>query len=92
MSNDRLLSVLADARALLARPGNDFSWSRWDNAREAVVEMDQLAAKPSVQELRLLFAPTGPIQEVSLPSGWGGDFLLLACRFDAAIEQGLWAT
>jgi hypothetical protein len=81
--------VLADARALLARPGNDFSWSRWDNEREALAEMDQLAADPSVQELRALFAPTGPIQEVSLSSGWGDDFLQLACRFDAAIEQGL---
>jgi hypothetical protein len=31
-----------------------------------------------------LFAPTGPIQEVSLSSGWGDMFLELAKRMDAA--------
>jgi len=33
-----------------------------------------------------LFAPTGPIQEVSLSSGWGQEFLELAERFDKEYE------
>ncbi len=32
-----------------------------------------------------LFAPTGGIQEVSLSSGWGKTFVVLADRYDAAM-------
>jgi hypothetical protein len=35
--------------------------------------------------LDVLFLPTGPIQEVSLSSGWGDEFLQLAERYDAAV-------
>jgi len=35
--------------------------------------------------LRLLFAPTGPLQETSMTSGWADEFLALATRFDDAI-------
>ena len=44
--------------------------------------MTQLA--PMV--IRVLFAPTGPIQEVSLSSGWGHEFIKLAERFDKEYE------
>jgi len=32
----------------------------------------------------ILFLPTGPIQEVSLSSGWGNELVALADRFDRA--------
>jgi hypothetical protein len=32
----------------------------------------------------ILFAPTGPLQELALDAGWGDAFLPLADRFDAA--------
>ena len=35
----------------------------------------------------MLFAPTGPIQEVSLSSGWGDVFIELAERFDDAMAS-----
>ncbi|HEX8181606.1 MAG TPA: hypothetical protein VF525_18845 [Pyrinomonadaceae bacterium] len=35
--------------------------------------------------MEVLFAPTGPMQEVSLSSGWGEEFLALAERFDEAM-------
>ena len=35
--------------------------------------------------MEVLFAPTGPIQEVSLSSGWGKEFLALSERFDDAM-------
>jgi hypothetical protein len=37
--------------------------------------------------LIVLFAPTGPIQEVSISSGWGNEFLDLAERFDRAVQR-----
>jgi hypothetical protein len=82
-----LLKILRDSRALLARPDNNFAWSSWRNAQAALQEIDGLIERVSLgaadpQELRVLFAPTGPIQEVSVSSGWGDAFLQLAERFD----------
>jgi hypothetical protein len=88
-----LVEVLCTARSLLARPGNDFNWSSWDDANAALWELDgQIAAivsgvLPPQRDLGVLFAPTGPIQEVSLSSGWAWDFLAIADRFDRAVER-----
>jgi hypothetical protein len=81
---DTLIEVLQEARALLARPDNDFAWSSWPDAVAALGEIDGLIAalrnKAPVDPptLQVLFAPTGPIQEVGLSSGWGHAFLALA--------------
>ena len=84
--------MLREARAFLARPGNDFAWSSWGDAGAALAEVDRLLAAleagrlPDRLTVSVLFAPTGPIQEVSLSSGWGYEFLALAARCDAAVE------
>jgi len=86
-----LIAVLQEARTYLARPGNDFAWSTWDAAAEALRELDGLISRlqahnpPPRSDLDVLFLPTGPIQEVSISSGWGDEFLQLAKRFDAAL-------
>jgi hypothetical protein len=41
---------------------------------------------PKGEVLEILFAPTGPIREVSVRSGWSEEFLALAARFDAAVD------
>jgi hypothetical protein len=91
-ARQELAGVLREARSLLARPGNDFAWSSWQDADAALAEVDWLIAAlaagrlPSRPAVSVLFAPTGPIQEVSLSSGWGEEFLALAARCDAAVE------
>lgn len=92
METKALLEVLRETRVLLARPENSFDWSSWKDSAAALAEIDAIiesvcngAALDSMQ-LKVLFAPTGPIQEVSLSSGWSEAFLELAKRFDAAIE------
>ncbi len=82
-----LLAVLRDARDLLTRPENDFGWSSWRNAREALEEIDTLTNRVRTgevprAELRVVFAPTGPLQEVSISSGWAAELLELASRMD----------
>lgn len=97
MSTDylQMIDVLRAARELVLRPNNDFAWSSWDDARAASVELDELIALltrgvlPERLALEVLFAPTGPIQEVSLSSGWADEFLALAERFDA-VARGLY--
>lgn len=87
-----LLEILREAGEFLARPDNDFSWSSWGDATAALRDIDSLITQiesgslPKRLDVSVLFAPTGPMQEVSVSSGWGQDFLSLAERFDAAGE------
>ncbi|WP_214108999.1 hypothetical protein [Acrocarpospora catenulata] len=90
-SHADLLRVLGEVRALLARPDNDFSWSSWQDADAALAEIDAAISRISVDgqipiDLTVLFAPSGPIQEVSLSSGWGYEFVAVAKRFDATLK------
>ena len=81
----KLIDILKEARALVARDDNDFLWSSWTGQEHAIAEINSIIAElenGSVREIEVLFAPTGPIQEVSLRSGWGNQFLELAERFD----------
>jgi hypothetical protein len=88
-----LRSVLEEARELLAAADNDFTRSSWQDRDDALSEIDTLLSElrsgiaPSILTLHVLFAPTGPIQEVSLSSGWGDAFIALADRFDAAMAS-----
>jgi hypothetical protein len=90
MKSDRetLVEVLEEARALLARPDNDFAWSSFEGSEEAIAEIDDHIARvrrgdgSKRVEMRALFGPTGPIQEVSISSGWSEAFLKIAQRFD----------
>ena len=90
----RLISVFEEARELLADPGNDFAWSSWSGREDALAEVDGLLSSlrrgvlPERLSMEVLFAPTGPTQEVSLSSGWGETFLALAGRFDEAMAAG----
>jgi hypothetical protein len=95
MDADRraLAEVLREARALLARAENDFTWSSWMDADAALREVDGLihaletGSLPRRSAIDILFAPTGPMQEVALSSGWGDAFLSLAARCEAAVER-----
>ena len=83
-----LIAVLREARVLLALQDNDFAWSSWEDSVAALREIDGLIScieagdLPTRLDVSVLFAPTGPIQEVSLSSGWAYEFLDVAARFD----------
>ena len=85
----KLINILKQARTLLALESNDFSWSSWKDQNHAISEVDSIIIaleNGSIPEIRDLFAPTGPLQEVSLSSGWAQEFLELAERFDKEYE------
>jgi hypothetical protein len=88
-----LVDVLREARQFLARPDNNFDWSSWEDAPAALREIDGIVSRiesgdmPKRSDIEFLFLPTGPIQEVSVSSGWGQEFCELAGRFDTAIAR-----
>jgi hypothetical protein len=81
------------ARALLALPGKCFDWSSCADADSALLEVNALIAVldairlPNRRVVSVLFAPTGPIQDVSKSRGRADEFLDLADRFDEAKER-----
>jgi len=91
-----LVEVLHSSIELLSIEDNDFSLSSWENQTAAVAEIRSLLSAveagelPERKNIAVLFAPTGPIQEVSLSSGWADPFLKVAEQFDNA-EKVLWS-
>ena len=91
-----LVEVLHSSIELLSIEDNDFTWSSWENQAAAVAEVRSILSVVDAGELpdrikvSVLFAPTGPIQEVSLSSGWADPFLEVAEQFDKA-EKVLWS-
>jgi len=90
-----LVHVLESAIELVSVPDNDFTWSYWENAEEATEELKKLlrlveeGELPDRIQVAVIFAPTGPLQEVSLGSGWPEAFLVVAEKFDE-VQQLLW--
>jgi hypothetical protein len=85
-----VLAVMREIRRLVALPDNDFAWSAWRDQWAALADINRSIAalqQGVVPPLAWLFAPTGPLQEVSLRSGWGAEFLACAARFDAAMAH-----
>ena len=91
--NEALVAILNETLQLLRRKGNDFAWSSWEDIGEAEADIQghigriQKGDYSRLFDLRILFAPTGPIQEVSIDSQWGQEFLALAQRFDKEINS-----
>lgn len=92
---DALAHVLESALELISIPDNDFSWSSWVDASAAqaeigaLIEQVQSGGLPEKIKVSVLFAPTGPLQEVSLSSGWAEAFLKVAEKFDE-VEALIW--
>ncbi len=90
-----LIQVLESAIELVDIPDNDFAWSSWETADDARKELNDLIVRvkagdiPERLDVSVLFGPTGPLQEVSLSSGWAETFLKVAERFDE-LERSLW--
>jgi len=91
----QLAQLLEATLELVELPDNDFSWSSWRDATHASGELGEYLAQvrsgrlPSRLDLSVIFATTGPLQELSLSSGWADAFLKLADRFDS-LESKLW--
>lgn len=85
-----MIEVLAASIELVSLEGNNFLWSSWNDAEAAVQELGEhrrlleSPASPNIDRISVLFAPTGPMQEVSMSSGWGEQFIKLASYFDVA--------
>ncbi|WP_209349512.1 hypothetical protein [Pontixanthobacter sp. CEM42] len=66
---------------------DDFSYSGWKSKDHALAEMDEILEDLregtfTVDAVAMLFAPTGPLQELSMSNGWEEAYLSIAEQFD----------
>lgn len=91
-NNAELAAVLRRVAELLRRDDPDGGWYIYASGERSMVnyflkkaDADLPLNETEYGTLRFLFAPTGPLQETSMASGWAAEFLALAARFDDAI-------
>lgn len=91
-----LATTLREVSWWVARPENHIAWSSWESLSDALAEMEAVLTPIEAGQLpddirdrlRVLFAPTGPLQELSLSSGWAAQFLAFADRVDRLLGDG----
>jgi len=87
-----IIAVLRETQRHLERSKNySDSWTLSD-INHATQEIDRQIAiihrglLPMKNALTIMFAATGPIDEICLGNGWGPEFLELGARMDRAVE------
>lgn len=83
----RLFAVLSTTRALLDRSKEE-GWGL-EEPREVMQQMDEMIdaiffedRRPLPKYWSILFAPTGPLQEISMANGWHDAYLKLSKEYD----------
>jgi hypothetical protein len=67
---------------------SDVIWTKYETAKEFRDDLDRYMArlklndKSCLEELNVLFAPTGYLQEHSISNGWSDEYVRLAAQFD----------
>lgn len=85
---DELIKIMKEVKEIIDSPNTDVAWSRYNTVEEVINDLDscieQLKEKDKsvIEKLKILFAPTGTFQEISIDSGWSDKYLELANRFD----------
>jgi hypothetical protein len=85
-----LIDVLKRCREL-SQASQDAIWSS-TNVSEIVAILDrgikslERGTALNRDELKLLFAPTGALQETSMDNGWSSTYLLLSAEFDRLMQ------
>ncbi len=80
---DSLSRVLADLLVVLGATPQDILWPSYDSPEALRADVADLAARvedgdaEAVQKVRLLFAPTGDLQETAIASGWHDTYMAL---------------
>ncbi len=90
VSADAVVEVVLEVVAILQAGPQELLWTQYRATADLMAELRRLADRvaagdhAAVNDLKLLFAPTGTLQTVSIDSGWGFAYLDLAERFDKA--------
>ncbi|WP_068773582.1 hypothetical protein [Paenibacillus sp. FJAT-26967] len=89
-----LLHLIKDVINEINLESTDVTWSKYECTEELLNElrtyMDKILTNDDsvLQELKLCFAPTSSLQEISIENGWEDKFLEYAKRFEIIVIAG----
>jgi hypothetical protein len=89
---EKIIGILNEIVQILRLGQTDVAWSHYDTVDEAVADLNAHVERlrsgdlSGMFDLRMLFAPTGSLQEISINSGWGDEFLVISEQFDKAVK------
>ena len=96
---DELVEVLGESRELLARPDNNFIWSYWDSATDALLEFDAFITQiesgdtSGRSDLKVVVCAhrldSGGQHKQRLGSGVPGAFREVRCRHQKSIRESV---
>ena len=75
-------SLLGELRSLVQNSGHGLMYGDRAKALEAI---DAVLEHPDNNRLKLILAPTGNIQELSIEYGWGNEFLQISAGLERAL-------
>ena len=90
---DRFIQVLNRIIELYRLPDTDVSWTSYCTPQEAIDDIQNAICLLkqnddfALDNLSLLFAPTGDVQEISISSGWSAEYLEISARVDQFIAK-----
>ena len=84
---DELIKIIEIIKSKI-QDGSDVVWTHYETPSEFRDDLDNYIArlkandKTCLEELNVLFAPTGSLQEHSILNGWTDEYVTIAERFD----------
>ena len=88
-----IVDILENIKDYIQGKNTDVTWSSFESEEDVIVTNNNHILKlrnnefSKIDELYLLFLPTSDLQEISISSGWGKEFLVIAEKFDNAIKD-----
>jgi hypothetical protein len=76
-------SILIELRARVEAGGDGVIYG---DRNRALHDIDMLLANPSLNQVKVLLAPTANLQELSIECGWGGEFNELAAKLENLLD------
>jgi hypothetical protein len=92
-NNKKLIELIDETKKFIIEESEDFCLSGWDNSADALEKIDSLLEKSlngdkkALSSLGTLFAPTGPLQELSMANGWAHIYLEIAEEIDQVLAE-----
>ena len=87
------IEQISRLKNLLSLPTTDVIWSSYNSADETIKDLEDIekglreSGKNAVDRLCFLLAPTGDLQEISINSGWGNEFLDIAAALEKSVGK-----
>jgi len=84
----KIIDLLTEINDFLKIHHIDFNWSGYRNIESLLAEINTYIISlnnldhSSIKNINVLFAPTGPLQELSISNGWTDYYIDLSNRYD----------